>query len=119
MLDTYVAAGVVGSVGRLEAHRSVDIVTINFASLKRVLWCVGAQVVEHGAAVVEEIRPDLVGDHAVAPHELQLPPLVQVKIQQRIAKLIELKHKIVFLLMDWTTDDRSRINRSIDRTLED
>lgn len=43
----------------------------------------------HGeAAVVEDIRPDLVGDHAVAPHELQLPLLVQVKIQQRVAKLI-------------------------------
>jgi hypothetical protein len=84
---TYVAAGVVGSVGRLEADRSVEVEAVHPPSLERVLRCVGgAQVVEE-AAVVEGARPHLVGDHAVAPHELQLPLLVKVQIQQRVAKL--------------------------------
>lgn len=82
------AAGVIGAVVRLQAHRRVDVVLVDVPSLERVRRHEARPVVGGGeGAVGEDPRPHLVGDHAVAPQELQLPLPVQVIVEQRVAEL--------------------------------
>ena len=108
MLVTYVAAGVEGAVfARRQADRGVDVVAIDVPFLERVRRHEARPVVGRGeGAVGEDPRPGLVGDHAVAPQELQVPLPVQVVVQQRIAELVGAHQDIVpFRYYRTTTDD--------------
>lgn len=77
----------------MEADRSVDVVAIYVPSLERVRRHEARPVVGgFEGAVGEDLAPDLVGDHAVAPQELQVTLPVLVLIKQRIANLQEEIH---------------------------
>lgn len=92
-LWSYIAAGSKDSILLVEADRSVDVVAIYVPSLERVRRHEARPVVGGGeGAVGEDLAPDLVGDHAVAPQELQVTLPVLVLIKQRIANLEEEIH---------------------------
>ena len=85
---TYVAAGEIGAVVGLQAHRRVDVVFIDVPSPDRERRIDARPVVGGGeGAVVEDRRPFLVGRHAVAPQELEFPLIVHVVVKQRVAEL--------------------------------
>ena len=85
---THVAAGEIGAVVRLQAHRRVDVVVIDVPSPHRERRIDARPVVGVGeGAVAEDRRPLLVGRHAVAPQELEFPLVVHVVVKQRVSKL--------------------------------
>jgi len=86
---THVAAGEIGAVVRLQAHRRVDVVSIVGPSRERVRRIEAVMVVGRGeGAVGEDIRPGLVGDHAVGPQELECSLIVHEVVKQRVAELV-------------------------------